>query len=54
MTMYIMKRNKICPFCRGRIKKLNEMYKCENCGAVLKPEVMDTRSLNSVFFSDRR
>jgi tRNA(Ile2) C34 agmatinyltransferase TiaS len=52
--MYSTKSSKICPFCRGKVKRLSESYKCENCGAIIKIEALDTRAYNMHFFNGRR
>jgi len=52
--MYAKKRNKVCPFCQNKVKLIHGAYKCDNCGAEIKPEALDTKALNSSFFSIQR
>jgi len=52
--MYGKKRNKVCPFCRGRINKVYDKLVCESCESELSPQAMDTKTKNMMFFNGHR
>ena len=52
--MYFRRKTKTCPFCSSKIKRVAGEFKCENCGAVIKPAVFETKTLNINFFNSRR